>query len=108
MPAKPINRPGAILSVLALAMVAGASAALPADATFRGHNGRIAFQRFTDPNDDRSAQIFTVRPHGHGLRKLTDFSSGSFNLDFSPHGARVAFERRLRGAGEDAIFKMRS
>jgi Tol biopolymer transport system component len=108
MHAKLTSRPVAIFATLLLAGIAGVAAALPADATFRGQNGRIAIQRFTDPNDDRSAQIITVRPHGRGVRKLTDFNSGAFDPDFSPNGSRIAFERRFRAAGHDVIFKMRS
>ena len=54
----------------ALTAVAGSVALVlagPAQATFPGRNGLIAFYSSTD----QGAQIFTVRPNGRDLRQIT-------------------------------------
>src|SRR2546425_1417579 len=60
-----------------------------ARATFPGANGRIAFSTdFSNPS-----QIYTMRPDGTGLRRLTHVSAGhaATNPAWSPSGTRIAF-----------------
>ena len=45
--------------------------ALPAQATLRGHNGRIAFRRYLNDTQTRGA-IFTISRGGTKLHELTD------------------------------------
>ena len=52
-------------------------------------------------------QIFSVARPGAKARKLTSGGSG-YNPDYSPDGARLAFERRFGGAKPDAIMTMGS
>jgi TolB protein len=94
----------ASLVAVALATVA----ALPAsvNATFEGKPGPIAFQRFTDPNDDGSAQIFRVKPGGERVRQLTALPGGGFHPDYSPNGGRILFNSAFEDTG--AIFNMRA
>jgi TolB protein len=88
-----------LAAVIALTLVA------PAEATFPGKRGPIAFQRILDPRDEESSQIFSVARQGARARRLTRGGNG-FNPDYSPDGRRIAFERRFGGAIPDTIFTM--
>jgi TolB protein len=66
--------------------------AAPAQATFPGTNGRIAFQS-TAPSTDGS--IVTINPDGSGQQRITTPPAGYFDLypDWSADGSRIAFKR---------------
>jgi len=94
------------LSLIAVVVVAGIAGPVPlAQATFPGKPGPIAFQRFVDPKDEESSQIFSVARPGVKARKLTAGGNG-FNPDYSPDGQRIVFERRFGGVKPDAILTM--
>jgi Tol biopolymer transport system component len=82
----------------ALALLLTGAVAVPAaptEATFRDHNGRIAFRRYL--NEERTwAAVFTIEPDGNGERQVTFPPQGvlDVNPDVSPDGRRIAFERR--------------
>jgi hypothetical protein len=57
-----------VLSVVTLASLVLLTA-MPASATTRGKNGRIAFRRYLNADHTRGA-IFTVKPDGSGERQL--------------------------------------
>lgn len=92
------------------ASVAALSAALTvlviapgASATFSGENGRIAFGRNTG-----HVTLFTVRPNGEGLFRLTNppGNLNTFSADWSPNGRWLAYTR----LGEEVrghIFRIR-
>jgi TolB protein len=84
----------ALASLLALA--AALAAALPAQATYPGTNGQIAFGRTIDPSSQTRA-IFAVNADGSGERQLTNPQTGTYDdqPDWSPDGTKVAFERCL-------------
>jgi TolB protein len=81
-----------VLTVSVIAATGTLSA--PAEATFEGENGRIAFRRFLDVERTWGA-IFTIRPDGRGERQITHPPQGFVdrNPDVSPDGRRIAFER---------------
>lgn len=60
----------------------------PANATFPGENGRIAYSTDTKPS-----QIYTVRPDGTGLQQLTHVRTGkgATSPAWSADGTRIAF-----------------
>jgi TolB protein len=68
--------------------------ALPAEATFAGHNGRIAFRRFFNVEMTWGA-VFTINPDGSGERQVTYPPKGFVdkNPDVSPDGRRIVFQR---------------
>jgi len=99
---------GLRLSVLALAVVPVVAGSAPsAQATPPGEPGPIAFQRFLDPQDEESTQIFTVARPGAKPRKLTSGGT-AVNADYSPDGERIVFERRYGGKSPDSLFTMGS
>jgi Tol biopolymer transport system component len=77
-----------------LALAACLVAPSGAGATFPGHNGRIAFKRFSDRSQTTSA-IFSMTARGQGERQLTHPPKGirDDQPDWSPDGTRLTFER---------------
>jgi TolB protein len=59
----------------------------PAEATFPGKNGRIAYVE--DLQVDNRA-ILTIKPSGAGGIKITD-QAGVWNPSFSPDGKKIAY-----------------
>ena len=99
------SRKRCLLWLLALVLVGVTLPALPADATFPGENGRIAFRRFL--NEERTwGAVFTIRPDGSGERQITKPPQGFVdrNPDVSPDGRRIAFEREGVDCGPDCSF----
>jgi TolB protein len=73
--------------------------ATPAHATFPGNNGRIAFsQGFEDLRGH--SQVFTIRPDGGGVRRLTSVASDQSAKapDWSPDGQEIAYESNQSGS----------
>jgi Tol biopolymer transport system component len=66
----------------------------PADATYSGDNGRIAFRRFFNADKTWGA-IFTINPDGTDERQVTHPPKGTVdrNPDISPDGTRILFQR---------------
>jgi len=84
--------------------------AVPAQATFPGANGRIAFSQGPvipdGGNLEEHSQVFTVEPGGTGLRQLThvDGKHTAALPDWSPDGRRIAYESNK--SGEFGIWVM--
>jgi Tol biopolymer transport system component len=78
------------------ALVATLVATAPAEATFPGHNGRIAFtwsvggEAFESGPAPRLVGIVSVRPNGEGRRLV---AHGATQPAYSPDGGRIAFLR---------------
>jgi Tol biopolymer transport system component len=92
-----------VLTLSAMAASLGLAFAAPAQATYPGRNGLIAFSG-GDP--DGSAQIWTVDSHGRGLRQLTHLNGDALNQDWSPDGRMMVFE--LNASDGDSIQLMRA
>src|SRR3954465_1128373 len=90
----------------ALAAAAAGVVASPAQATYHGKNGPLAFQRFTGGQEH--ARIFSMSPREGRPHRLTAGPGASFNPDYSPKGSRLAFERRYGDGRPDAIFTVKS
>jgi TolB protein len=76
------------LALAGLATLTGLAAA-PAQATFPGKNGRLVFQRPVGHQID----LFTVRPNGRGLDRITRTGTWEERAEWSSDGERLAFAR---------------
>jgi TolB protein len=75
------------LLTTALALAAAAAAAAPANATFPGRNGPIAYRTWTF--ESGLGSMFTARPNGSGARVLTE--QPGFFSDWRADGRRIAY-----------------
>jgi TolB protein len=92
-------------AAVALAIAVIALPLSPAQATFAGANGRIAFRRFL--TQDRTwGAIFTVRPDGTHEVQVTHPPEGFVdrNPDVSPNGQRIVFEREDADCSDGCAF----
>jgi Tol biopolymer transport system component len=70
-----------------------------AGATFPGHNGRIAFGSARTG----SFEIFSMKPSGKGVRRLTHNSKDDFSPSYSPNAKRIAFVNEPSPTTNDEI-----
>jgi len=54
------------------------------------------------------AQLFTVKPNGRSLKKLTDLPGNSYQPAWSPDGKKIVFARHRRLSDEGDIYTMRA
>jgi Tol biopolymer transport system component len=87
------------IQAVVCAALAAAAGAVSAGAAPEAQNGRIAFMRYAG-----NAGIWTVKPDGTGLHRLTKTPANreDYNPTWSQDGSRVLLERRnLSGPGDD-------
>jgi Tol biopolymer transport system component len=86
-------------------------AATPAHATFPGHNGKIVFTSFPDPEDESRSDIYSVNPNGRQLVNLTPNTPAADDFaSWSADGRMIAFWSTRTGpgnpTGDQEIFVM--
>src|SRR5215216_433495 len=84
---------GVLLAVGLLRLILLAVEAEPAEATFPGKNGKIAFQS----DGGGSYEIYTMNRNGKKINKLTTNRAPDEDPAFSPDGKRIAFTSDRRG-----------
>lgn len=94
--------------LLALTLTAGLVAvATPAQATFPGTNGRIAFDSDRFGGGDHN--IFSMNPDGSDVQQLTFLTSdegAALRQAWSPDGSKLVFERRPADGSFRQIYEM--
>lgn len=87
---------------LVCALVTGVVAAAPARAAYPGRNGRIGFvgDHYVGPTSNNQFDIFTVRPDGTGVRRLTR-THDAWSLAWGPYGRRILYLRNPFGGPVD-------
>jgi TolB protein len=80
---------------VAVTLTCGVTLPGSAAAAFPGHNGRIVF--------DNGSSVFSVRPDGSGLRRIT----AGTRPDVAPDGRRVTFGDSRSGNQRGAIYSAR-
>jgi Tol biopolymer transport system component len=84
----PIRRSMSGIGALGVALSVLCVFAPGAFATYPGHNGRLVFGGETQAG----TQLYTVRPNGTDLRRITDLPGDAVQADWSPDGTRIVFE----------------
>jgi Tol biopolymer transport system component len=102
-----------VLASMALALLVASGVGLlnavkPAEATFPGRNGKIAFAglRHSEASTTNNWEIYKTRPRSFKLVNITNSPSIDINPDWSPNGRKIAYERYLDGSRD--IYVMRA
>lgn len=95
------RRLGRVSLLPVLVLASGLAWAGPAQATFPGPDGRIAF------GDFNTGQLYSINPDGTSLRQLTNVPTGGFagQPDWSPDARRIAFTGAVPN-GEARLYVM--
>lgn len=96
-----------LIASLALGLLASMVAASPAQAAFPGANGRLVFQRELPAGDHTQTDVYTIRPDGSGLKRLTSTAAwNEFGPAWNAAGTRIAFWRTAAPFGPGSIWVM--
>ena len=80
---------GALVAMGMLLLIMLVVEARPAEATFPGKPGKIAYSGEEGPNGDR--EIYTINPGGGGKVQLTDNTTADFFPSYSPSGKKIDY-----------------
>ena len=71
-------------------------------------NGKLILFR-SHEGGGKQGQLYVIRPDGTGMRRLTNFTEGTFvgSASFSPDGKWITFAKSGRGGAAD-VFVMRA
>src|SRR5918995_301727 len=92
---------GVLLAVVLLILLAVEVG--PAEATFPGKPGKIAFAG-SDGND---YEIYTIKAGGGGKVQLTDNTTSDYDPSYSPSGKKIAYSGE-DGANEREIYTIKA
>jgi Tol biopolymer transport system component len=97
--------PARFSAILLLAL----SVSLPAHAAFPGANGRLVFEHELPASGHTQTDIYTVRPAGSGLERLTATPNrNEFGPAWNSAGTRIAFWRTPAPFGPGSLWVMGS
>jgi Tol biopolymer transport system component len=91
-------------TIAALALLTPLSVTGPAAATYPGSDGRVAFGLDRDPSL-ASPDIYTVRPDGRGLRRLTRHPAADICPNYSADGTAITFCSNRTGTYQIFVMK---
>ena len=77
-----------VAGVLLVCGVGLLNAAKPAEATFPGKNGKIAYM----DSDGHDREIYTISPGGERRFNVTNNNANDYEPSYSPTGKRIAYE----------------
>ena len=77
--------------------------AQPAEATFPGKPGKIAYSGL----GSQSYEIYTIKSGGGGKVKLTDNATNDRNPSYSPSGKRIAYNGLDSPTGDNEIYTIK-
>ena len=94
------------LTMGAVAVAIAAVVVAPSQATFRGANGLLVYQKQVG-KDANSVQLFTIRPDGTGETQLTHFADSSADgANWSADGNKIVFTRHWNPGGHNERFEI--
>jgi len=105
---RPARRAAATAALVAIGALAAALwPATTGQAAFPGANGRLVFQRESVAGDHTQVDLFTVRPDGRALRRLTATPDlNELGPAWSADGGRIAFWRTQAPFGPGSLWVM--
>jgi Tol biopolymer transport system component len=77
----------------------------PEEATWSPDGSRLAFSAFVSSNPYANA-IFTIKPDGTGLVRLTPAGGSDWGPKWSPDGSRIAFRMEVNPVGRSGLAVM--
>jgi TolB protein len=94
------------LAVAGSLLLAAAAIAGPANATYGGRDGLVAFSHFEFNGQQGRASLFTMNPDGTAQIRLTtpDWGFADTSPNWSPDGKKIAFERDDNTLGFAEIY----
>ena len=100
--------PGRLVSAaLGAGLLVALGVSMPAQAAFPGSNGRLAFQLEAPAGNHTQTDIYTIRPGGSGLTRLTATPNlNELGPAWNAAGTRIAFWRTHAPFGTGSIWVM--
>jgi TolB protein len=83
-----------------------AISAAPVDAAVPGEPGRLVFIRSTFLGDDFRNDMFTARPDGSRVKRITHRREGPFDPRWAPYGNRIVYDGRSASRDRPGIWVM--
>src|SRR5215210_2926450 len=91
---------GMLVAVGLLVLIMVVVEASPAEATFPGKPGKIAYQG----DDGQDYEIYTINSGGGGKFKVTDNSTGDYAPSYSPSGKKIVYTGEDGPNGDFEIY----
>ena len=94
------------LTMGAVAVAIAAVVVAPSQATFRGANGLLVYQKQVGKGAN-NVQLFTIRPDGTGETQITHFADSSADgANWSADGNKIVFTRHWNPGGHNERFEI--